>query len=45
MLAHTCVCSTKSKFRIFYLGNDLELIAALRHALTEPDYRLGLFGS
>jgi CheY-like chemotaxis protein len=32
--------SRESKFRILYLGADLELITALRKALTEPDYRL-----
>jgi DNA-binding response OmpR family regulator len=32
--------STASKFRVLYLGNDLEFIAALRQVLSEPDYRL-----
>ena len=32
--------STVSKFRLLYLGNDLEFIAALREVLTEPDHRL-----
>jgi DNA-binding response OmpR family regulator len=32
--------STASKFRLLYLGTDLEFITALRHFLTEPDYRL-----
>ena len=32
--------STESKFRLLYLGTDLELIAAVRQVLTEPDYRL-----
>ena len=32
--------SRDSKFRLLYLGSDLELIAALKKALTEPDYRL-----
>ncbi|HUS13000.1 MAG TPA: hypothetical protein VMZ30_21190 [Pyrinomonadaceae bacterium] len=32
--------STASKFRVLYLGNDLEFIAALRQILTEPEYRL-----
>jgi DNA-binding response OmpR family regulator len=32
--------STVSKFRLLYLGNDLEFIAALRQVLTEPDYKL-----
>jgi len=40
MLGHTCARSTESKFRILYLGNDLELIAALRQSLIEPEYRL-----
>jgi len=40
MLAHTCPRSTESKSRLLYLGTDLELIAALRQVLTEPDYRL-----
>jgi len=32
--------SGESKFRLLYLGADLEVITALRKALTEPDYRL-----
>ncbi len=32
--------STESKYRLLYLGTDLELMAAVRQALTEPDYRL-----
>jgi DNA-binding response OmpR family regulator len=40
MLAPTRPRSTESKFRVLYLGNDLELIAAVRQVLTEPDYRL-----
>jgi DNA-binding response OmpR family regulator len=32
--------STASKFRLLYLGNDLEFIGALRQVLSEPDYRL-----
>jgi CheY-like chemotaxis protein len=32
--------STASKFRLLYLGNDLEFIAALHQLLTELDYRL-----
>jgi DNA-binding response OmpR family regulator len=32
--------STESKFRVLYLGTDLELMAAVRQVLTEPDYRL-----
>lgn len=37
---HTRPRLTKSKFRLLYPGNDLELMASLRRALTEPDYRL-----
>lgn len=40
MLASAHAQSTKSKFRLLYLGSDLTLIAALRKELTEPDYRL-----
>ena len=40
MLASTRPRSTESKFRLLYLGTDLELIAALRKALTKADYRL-----
>ena len=32
--------STESKFRILYLGSDLELVKALRRVLTKADYRL-----
>lgn len=32
--------SGESKIRLLYLGNDLELMAALRKTLTEADYRL-----
>jgi DNA-binding response OmpR family regulator len=32
--------STESKFRVLYLGTDLELMAAVRQVLTEPEYRL-----
>lgn len=32
--------STESKFRLLFLGSDLELIRALRQVLAEPDYRL-----
>jgi DNA-binding response OmpR family regulator len=31
---------TESKFRILYLGSDLELVKALRRVLTKPDYQL-----
>jgi DNA-binding response OmpR family regulator len=30
----------KTKFRILYLGSDLELVKALRGVLAKPDYRL-----
>jgi DNA-binding response OmpR family regulator len=40
MQAPTRPRSTESKFRLLYLGTDLELMAAVRQALTEPDYRL-----
>jgi len=40
MLRPTRPRSTESKFRLLYLGTDLELIAAVRQVLTEPDYRL-----
>lgn len=32
--------STESKFRVLYVGTDLELMAAVRQVLTEPVYRL-----
>jgi hypothetical protein len=32
--------STNSRYRLLYLGNDRELIGALRQVLTEPDYHL-----
>jgi DNA-binding response OmpR family regulator len=32
--------SAVSKFRLLYLGNDLEFIAAMRRELSEPDYFL-----
>jgi DNA-binding response OmpR family regulator len=40
MLAPASPHSTKSRFRLLYLGNDLEFIAAMRQLLTEPDYFL-----
>lgn len=40
MQASTRPRSTESTFRLLYLGTDLELIAAVRQVLTEPDYRL-----
>lgn len=40
MQVSTSPRSTESKFRLLYLGNDLELIAAVRQVLTELDYRL-----
>jgi CheY-like chemotaxis protein len=32
--------SAESKFRLLYLGNDLEFIAAMRRVLPEPVYTL-----
>ena len=32
--------SGESKFRLLYIGSDLDLAAALRKGLTKPDYRL-----
>jgi DNA-binding response OmpR family regulator len=32
--------STESRFRILYLGSDLELVKVLRGVLAKPDYRL-----
>jgi len=32
--------SLETKFRILYLGSDLELVKALRKVLPKPDYRL-----
>lgn len=32
--------SAESNTRVLYLGSDLELVAALRKVLTEPDYQL-----
>jgi DNA-binding response OmpR family regulator len=32
--------SAESNSRVLYLGSDLELVAALRKMLTEPDYQL-----
>jgi DNA-binding response OmpR family regulator len=40
MLASPCPHSTKSKYRLLYLGHDVKLIAALRQVLTEPEYVL-----
>ena len=40
MLAPARLLSTKAKFRLLYLGNDLKLIAALRQALDEAVYLL-----
>ena len=40
MPAPECPPSTVSKFRLLYLGGDLELIAALKQVLSEPEYRL-----
>jgi CheY-like chemotaxis protein len=40
MLAPMRPRTTKSKFRLLYLGTDIELITTVRKALGEPDYRL-----
>lgn len=40
MLAGARPRSTESKFRLLYLGDDLELVAALRKVLTKSDYHL-----
>jgi DNA-binding response OmpR family regulator len=40
MSAPTRPRSTESRFRVLYLGEDLELMAALRKVLTKPDYQL-----
>jgi CheY-like chemotaxis protein len=40
MLASASPRPTESKFRILYLGSDLELVSALRNVLMEPDCRL-----
>ena len=45
MRAHERPRSAESKFRLLYLGNDLEFIAAMRRELSEPDYFLvSVFG-
>ena len=40
MLAPSRPRPTKSKYRLLYLGTDVELIMALRKKLREPDDRL-----
>ena len=40
MLAHVGVPLAEGKFRLLYVGADLEFIAAVREVLTTPDYRL-----
>ena len=40
MLAPERPRSAESKFRLLYLGNDLEFIAAMRQVLPEPVYAL-----
>jgi len=40
MQAHKCPRTTKAKFRLLYLSDDLKLLAALRQRLAEPDYQL-----
>ena len=40
MLAFASLRTPESKYRLLYLGADLELIAAVRRVFTGPDYRL-----
>jgi PleD family two-component response regulator len=40
MLAPKRPRPTESKFRLLYLGTDVKLMAALQHALTQPDYQV-----
>ena len=40
MLVSASPRSSESKYRLLYLGADLELIAAVRRVFTGPDYRL-----
>jgi DNA-binding response OmpR family regulator len=40
MPASTRPRSAESGIRVLYLGDDLELMAALRKVLTKPDYQL-----
>jgi CheY-like chemotaxis protein len=40
MLAPNPPHPTESKFRLLYMGTNVELIMALRKKLREPDYRL-----
>jgi hypothetical protein len=40
MLEPTRPPATKFKYRLLYLGDDLELIAALRKELAEADCRV-----
>ncbi len=40
MLASTRPRPAESKFRILYLGADVRLMAAVRQALTQPDYQI-----
>ena len=40
MWVSACPPLAESKFRVLYLGNDLEFLAALRRVLREPAYGL-----
>lgn len=43
MLPHDCqqvVDSDKARFRLLYVGEDIELLRALRKVLTTPDYHI-----
>ena len=40
MCASTCAQATKTKFRVLYLGADLELIDRVKKTLTEADYQI-----
>ncbi len=40
MLVSRCPRAVEAKFRLLYVGTDLELAAAVRQVLTEPDYHL-----
>lgn len=40
MLAHVGVPLPEAKFRVLYVGDDLEFIAAVQEVLRMPDYRL-----
>ena len=40
MLVSRCPRAVEAKFRLLYLSTDLELIAAMKQVLREPDYHL-----